>query len=247
MINLPVFMTASPRDPAIHSRSIQSVSLAGFNDMTIVCEPGLSSDSFPYARVVNHAQRQGQWRNFISALRLGVASGAKYFLTVEDDVELCHGTAKFIARTNWPADDCGCVQLYSADPLKEYPRGRRSRLSTIHALDMLGACALLFRSDAAADLVKWADVKGWRGDAVIVVEEPEKKKAADTFVGEVLTFLGYSIWTHNPTIVNHIGTDSTLGHAVDPSKPTYTNRQPLDFPGADADLHEIFKEELRCV
>lgn len=247
--DIPVIMTASPRDTEIQLRSVRSVSLAGFRNLTISCEPGVSAEIFPDAKIASHRERQGQWRNFICALRIGLKAGSEYFITIEDDVELCRGTADFIARTKWPSDKCGCVQLYSAEPLKEYPRGRRSRLSVIHALDLLGACAIMFRRDAADALVEWATERGWRGDIQLVIDDPAKKKAADTFIGEVLTFLGYSIWAHNPTIVNHIGIESTLGHAVDPTKPTYTNRQPLNFPGIDADLNAIFAEELdhQCV
>lgn len=246
MSTIPVIMTAAHRDPVIHSRSCRSIVSAGFRNVTVLCEPGTIQDAFTGARVLVHAGRQGQWRNFIAALRTGVASGSVCFITIEDDVELCRGAAELIAKVGWPADKCGCVQLYSAYPLREYPFGRRSELSIIHALDLLGACALLFRRDAAMALIQWADEKGWRGDVMTVVDDPSKKKAADTFVGEVLTFFGYSIWAHNPTIANHIGTESTLGHAVDPKKPDYRNREPLNFPGVDADLNAIFSEELRC-
>jgi len=77
---------------------------------------------------------------------------------------------------------------------------------------MLGACAVLFRADAAKALVDWTKSNEWRGDTGATIEQPEQKKAGDTFIGEVLTTLGFSIWTHNPSIVDHIGTDqSTLG------------------------------------
>jgi len=238
LVDIPVVVSVTPRDSTVHRRTFASIRGAGFTRVFATCEPGTDTGGCE-GFVVIHDERRGQWRNFVEALRIGIATEAVYFLTMEDDVELCRGTAAFLALTNWPWADCGWRQLYSSAPVQRYPRGRRSRLDKTIALDLIGACALLFRRDAAITLVKWAEENGWRGDAPGTIDDLASKKAADTFVGEVLTLSGYSIWSHNPTIANHIGEESTLGHAkVSP------NRIPLDFPGIDADLLQIFAEEL---
>lgn len=246
---IPAIVSVSPREAEIHRRAFASINGAGFSVVHASCEPGTTLRD-PISGVAKlHAERRGQWRNFIEALKIGLSTDSKYFVTLEDDVELCRGTADLIDRAGWPAPDCGCVQLYSAAPLSVYPVGRRSQLSTVHALDLLGACALLFRRDAASILVEWADTKGWRGDTTGIIDDPAEKKAADTFVGEVLTFHRMSIWSHNPSLANHIGDASTLGHTSKSVNPLLTenpNRKPLNFPGIDADLNAIFSEELRC-
>lgn len=248
MIIPPVIVSVSPRDSEIHRRTFASLRVAGFAVIHATCEPGTILE--PIKGVVKvHASRRGQWRNFVEALRIGIATEAPYFVTLEDDVELCCGAAEYVARVGWPSADCGCVQLYCALPLKVYPIGRRSRLSDVHALDLLGACALMFRRDAAEILVEWADKMGWRGDTAGIIEDPVEKKAADTFVGEVLTLKRLSIWAHNPSLANHIGGKSTLGHtskSINPLLAENPNRKPLNFPGVDADLNAIFSEELRC-
>lgn len=237
---IPVIVSVAPRAADIHQRTFRSIRQAGFDAVFATCEPGTDETNVD-AVIAPHSVRQGQWRNFVQALRLGVSRNAPYFITAEDDVEFCKGTAEFLALAGWPAADCGCVQLYSAKPMECYPAGRRSRMSDIHSLDLLGACALMFRRDAAIALIQWADTKGWRGHAVATIDEPQIKEAADTYVGEVLTFLGYSIWTHNPSLVDHIGIVSTLAEHNNKMGP---NRQPLNFPGVDADLLSIFAEEL---
>ena len=237
---IPVVVSVAPRDAEIHKRTFASIHGAGFDSVFATCEPGVVEEHVD-AVIAPHSVRQGQWRNFIQALRLGVSRNTAYFITAEDDVEFCKGTADFLARAGWPEADCGCLQLYSAKPMECYHVGRRSELSTLHSLDCLGACALMFRRDAAIALIQWADTKGWRGHANGNIDDPQRQEAADTFVGEVLTFLGYSIWTHNPSIVNHIGIVSTISDHNDRTGP---NRQALNFPGIDADLKSIFAEEL---
>lgn len=245
--SMPVVVTVSPRDREIHRRTFSAARGAGFNDLYATCEPGTDTNWIDATRMLNRT-RFGQWRNFIEALRIGIGTWEDYFMTLEDDVELCRGTSELLRQTGWPADDCGCLQLYSAEPLNVYPVGRRSKLDVIHVLDMLGACALVFRRDAAITLVEWADTNGWRGHAVGIIDDPVNKIAADTFVGEVLHFSRFSIWIHNPSLSNHIGNKSTLGHDKwDHDQVIGPNRKPLNFPGVDADLKKIFSEELKCV
>lgn len=233
---IPVFMTAAPRDQDTQWQSIQSVYAAGFSSLTILAEPGTELPSSP-ATVLEHAEQRGQWRNLIAALRAGVASGAPQFITMEDDVILHPQLGTFLASEKWPDERCGCVQLYAAEKLrKRYHRGGRSKLRPQDALDLLGCCALLFGSEAATTLVDWADRHGWRGDTCGIIEAPSEKKAGDTFVGEVLVQQGYDIWIHNPSLADHIGHESTMGHH---NKET-PNRRPLDFPGVSSDLFSIF-------
>lgn len=239
--SFPVIVSVTNRNYTLHRRTFAAIRGAGFGRIYATVEPGVAL-GWLNGELTVHKERRGQWRNFVEALRIGIATEAEHFITLEDDVELCRGTSEFLHRANWPELKCGCLQLYSANPLSGYPRGRRFRLDVTHALDLVGACALMFRRDAAINLVKWADTQGWRGDSPGSIDEPEKKKAADTFVGEVLTRLDYSIWSHNPTLANHIGEESTLGHAKE--SPT---RIPLDFPGLDADLTMIFADEIAMV
>lgn len=246
IVDPPVFVMAAPREGSMHVRTLASVFGAGFSRVTVSCEPGTYTNPlkslFPVASIVQHRQRLGQWQHLIAVLRMALAAGRPYFLLVEDDVEVCRDAADLIARTAWPANDCGVVQLYAAESYKnKYPYGVRSRLRPENALDMLGACALLFRLDAAKVLVEWTATNVWRGDTGATIDEPTKKKAGDTFIGEILTQKGFSIWTHNPSIANHIGTEeSTLGHQIFNSP----NRRTLAFPGIDADLVKIFEGDL---
>lgn len=237
MTNIPVFMTAAPRDRVTQERAIASVRDAGMGALTILAEPATDLVGYHAIEIIQHSEQQGQWRNLITALRAGIASGAKCFLTMEDDVILHRQTAALLAASEWPSDNCGCLQLYSSERLrKRYHRGGRSKLRPQDALDLLGCCALLFSRGAAKTLVDWADEHGWRGDTGGIIETLCEKKAGDTFVGEVLIQQGYDIWIHNPSIADHIGHESTMGHH---NKET-PNRRPLDFPGVNSDLFSIF-------
>lgn len=240
--DIPVVASVAPRAASLHKRTFASVRAAGFSRVFASCEPGVDV-SHVDANITLHPDKRGQWRNFLEVLKIGIATGDGYFITVEDDIEMCKGTAEFLSNTGWPAPDCGCLALYSSlFALQHYPSGRRSRLSEKHAKWLLGACALMFRRDAAIALLDWGEKRGWRGDVDTTIEDPASKKSSDTYVGEVLTTLGYSIWSHNPTLVNHIGAESTLGH---PSGIKSITRQPMSFPGVNADLAAIFAEELR--
>lgn len=234
--SIPVVVTVAPREADTHRRTFTSLQAAGFKRIIATCEPGTDTANIDAEWRLINQERLGNWRNFVEALRIGLTLEASYFVTAEDDIDLCRGVHDFLVRSDWPDSKCGCLSLYSAMPLNAYPPGNRFRLEDRHALDLAGACALMFRRDAAESLVWWADNKGWRGHAAATINEPEQKEAADTFVGEILTLMGYSIWAHNPTLVNHIGEKSTMGHHV------YSNpyRTPLNFPGTDADLREIF-------
>lgn len=240
--SIPAVIVTSPRPREIHVRTVEAAKRAGFAPLLASCEPG--TDLEPLADVVAypHSEKQGQWRNFIAALRYGLSLNVPYFLAMEDDVELCRGSMKLLTKLGWPSADCGCLQLYSAAPLHKYPVGRRFQLEPVNAYDLLGACAMVLRRSAAIALVESSET-GWRGITNGVIEEPERKEAADTYVGEVLSDLGFGIWAHNPTLANHIGDVSTLGHPNN-----NVNRLPLNFPGIDANLDTIFSEELKsCV
>lgn len=246
---IPAAMTAAPRSGSVQERCLRSVSATGFRDVTIYCEPGTSlpawvRDTFP---TVAHDERLGQWRNWLFALEatLTTRPRAKLVCTLEDDVVFCRGVAGLLDGMAWPGERCGCLQLYTSAFYDGYPVGRRSRLADEHALDLLGACALVFSRAAAECLVDWGKSRGWRGhvyEAVASAQtDPAQKEGADTYVGEVLTFSGFEIWLHNPSLAEHIGDESTLGH-----EGSMPRRRGLNFPGEAADATVLFSEEAAC-
>lgn len=245
----PVAMTAAPRERAVHQRCVASVLRAGFSDLTICAEPGTCvcdwrAQGLP---VVIHGRRLGQWSNFIFSLRhlLQIRPDAPLLCTVEDDVVFCRGVAELLRLHRWPSERCGCLQLYTSAHYDRYPQSQRSRLEPADALDLLGACALVFSRPAAQCLVDWADDYGWRGhvyESVAAAQtDPADKEGADTYVGEVLTYRGYEIWMHNPSLAQHIGDVSTLGH-VDGTP----RRTGLNWPGEDADAIQLLTQEAPC-
>lgn len=237
--SIPVIVSVAPREAETHQRTFASLLATGFERIIAMCEPGTDIVGIPAECRVN-PERFGNWRNFVQALRIGLSLNVPYFMTAEDDIELCRGVHDFLVRSEWPDRKCGCLSLYSSRQLENYPTGRRFRVDDEHALDFAGACAFMFSRDAAQSLLWWADNKGWKGHAAGTIVEPERKEAADTFVGEMLTLMGYSIWAHNPTLVNHIGKKSTMANHDNPSP----YRMPLNFPGVDADLRTIFRDEI---
>jgi len=238
-------MTAAPRAENVQARAICSVIDAGFK-LKICAEPdthGLfvimlsESDLSRWTRRYLH--RQGQWHNFLNALLFGIRHGDQHFITCEDDILCTRHLAEAAHALPWPSENCGVVQLYTSAGYRDYFTGLQ-KLREDDAMDMLGACCLLWDRKAAIDVLKWGNEKGWRGDSHDTIDDPVEKKAADTFVGEVLTHLGYEIWIHTPTLVEHIGTESSLGHKVtDPKLFDPKRRQGADFPGEDADAREV--------
>lgn len=239
--SLPVLITAAPRRAEIQRRSYESVlQQSQLGPVTVLTEPGTDLGTYAGAKVVQHQERLGQWRNLVAALRAGIDTGEQFFITLEDDVTLHPQLGEMLLSRDWqwPSDACGCLQLYtSAKYRTKYRRGGRWRLKPSESFDMLGACALMFRRDAAEVLVASAETDGWRGDTGAEIAEPSAKKAGDTWIGEVLTRAGYEIWIHNPSLAEHIGTDSTLGHEKFDAR---LNRKTLDYPGDQTDLFSIF-------
>lgn len=246
---IPAAMTAAPRGGDTQDRCLRSALAAGFRDLTVYCEPGTTlpawvRESLP---TVTHDERMGQWRNWLFALEatLTTRPRAPYLCTLEDDVLFCRGVMDWLESEPWPSPACGCLQLYTSAFYEDYPSGRRSRLADEHALDLLGACAMVFSRAAAECLVEWGRSHGWRGhvyEALAAAQtDPAEKEGADTYVGEVLTFRGFEIWIHNPSLAEHIGDDSTLNH-----QGTMPRRRGLRFPGEDANARALFTKETAC-
>jgi hypothetical protein len=155
-------------------------------------------------------------------------------MTVQDDVYFCLGVKHLLDRDLWPSGRCGAVLVYTSARYKSLPDGRLSRLTGKDLRHMSGACAVAFRRTAAVDLVDYGLCRGWRGHGTETIDDPVKKVGIDAFIGEALSNMAYEVWAYAPSLAEHDGEFSALGHGGSNGA-----RRGLRFPGVDAVATEV--------
>jgi len=207
-------ITTAPRSPSTLERSALSLQATGFEPL-LCAEPGTEIppllDRLP--RIVR-AERLGAFGNWIQTLRdlLENFPDAEALLIAQDDVIYAPDLKRFLEHDLWPANDVGCVSIYSPDKAGYEDASGPQGCRPVDSRWLIGACALVFPRDVARQIVDHELATNWRGRAKGEVIEPTEKKAVDTFVGHVLAELNRRPYFYNPSFAQHIADRSTLGH-----------------------------------
>ena len=162
---------------------------------------------------------------------------ANTLLLCQDDMVYCSGIKAFLERDLWPAEDCGLVSLYAC-AWKGYELGMsQAGCKRISGGALMGACAMVYPRHAAEGIVEYADTHGWRGCFAKdkVQEDPAKKTALDAFLGYAVRGCGLYAYYYLPSMSQHIGHHSTVGHGVAVGK-----RRSKLFPGEHVDAGTIY-------
>lgn len=237
---IAVAITTAPRDGEfLLERCVKSLLSTGFNRPLVFAEPGSPTTHFidSGAEIVQRTERLGEWNNWRRALEetLDRRPDADAIMTVQDDIYFCRNVRAWLDHILWPSADCGVVHVYTSKKYGRYqPRGL-TQLPVKLAVDMAGACAMVFPRHVAREIVDHAIMQGWRGHTRDTITEPEKMEGVDTYVGLALHDLQREVWVHNPSMAEHDSLHSTLGHGGSAG-----NRVGLDFPGVDADPFALF-------
>lgn len=221
----------------------QQVSTAEHLDRSLFIRPNrIAGKMMP----ISPEGRMGNFGNWIQAGRDLLAKYPQHdtFLICEDDIAITPKIRSFIESRLWPASNCGVISLY-CPAMSQY--GTRPGLNRTVVLyqdpltsrgNLVGALALLFPRKALHDLVYNYDaITAWKGSHSQARDprtQPWERKAVDTWIGRTLVKMGYSIWHFYPSLVNHVGEVSSLGHGKS------RVRSARKWAGLNPDLEKMF-------
>ena len=205
---LAIAMTTAPRrTPTLH-RALPSLRDAGvYEDVHVFAEPNTFGQIQPpgeaWTRVHVHATKQGCFGNWRCAIQhLLSHTDAQWLLIVQDDAIWLPGSAvilrtQMIARQEQrtgflsPYVTAKDVESTFVDGWNEYQGG----------WNLWGAIALCMKRDAAEELLRHPRFVQHQGTQQV-----------DAVVAASMLDLGYPSYVHVPSLVDHVGETSTIGH-----------------------------------
>lgn len=158
---------------------------------------------------------------------------ADYFMMVQDDVLFVSNLREYIEATPWPGR--GYLNLYTFPDNLVIAQGKKGFFRASTKKMGLGALALVFDKESIVKILASEHmVEKFRPIDVVTGKEKKQPqravKAIDGGVAWAMSVAGMSEWCHNPSLVQHIGEVSTLGH----SNPTAAS-----FPGEGFDARSL--------
>ena len=209
---ITVVVTTAPRQENYLPHTLASL-VSNHWEPIIFAEPGSNLDLVGQLKVIQNSERLGAWRNWVQACRYAIDQKSPYILTMQDDTTVADGTAKFLESFEWPADDCGMVSLYTPP---KYIRNRdHGACNRIITSSLWGACAMLFRREELIRLLDTDVAKNWNGAPFRTrtrPREPWEVANVDTAVGKMCRQAGMFPYFFNPSLAEHIGVESSIGH-----------------------------------
>lgn len=157
---------------------------------------------------------------------------ADRYAMFQDDIECCIGLKDYLDSCSYP--EFGYWNLYTAQEneriIRDKPQGWYESAETLDAKQYLhgksqtgrGAIALVFNRETLCILLQHShmiqrihqdDKKGWRN--------------IDGAVVTAMNQLGYREYIHNPSLVQHVGLESTHRNRVLPTAKSYTGKATL--------------------
>jgi len=204
--SLVIAMTTAPRREPTLDRAIDSLRAAGFDeDLHLFTEPGAPITGNDERTIVHaHPELQGCFRNWRSAARhlASITDDTSWILIVQDDAIWSPGAAEILraqmrSRCSLPT---GFLSPYVIG--KDVPRGAPDGWTECRAgWNFWGALALCMKRDATLALLAHPRF----------VHHPTNQQV-DAVVAASMIDLGRPSFVHVPSLVDHVGMTSTLGH-----------------------------------
>lgn len=219
MMNWAVAVTTSPREDCTLLKCVDSIRTCGWEPIVFAEPDSTPTDAF----TIHNPKRLGAWHNWLSSVRYCLENtNAEAIMTVQDDAFFHPQSKVFSEKILWPDNNTGLVSLYTA---KHYSVDSEERLlprgfKQLAAVELWGACCLIFPRKPLEKLLKTNTVKNWLG--VYAIKNPQLKEYyqsnphlivnVDIAIGRAIRFLRKTMWFVDPSPVTHIAKHSTLGH-----------------------------------
>jgi len=209
-----VGITTAPRNNPTLERCVRSVRRTGWEPV-VFAEPGSIETT---CETVANEERLGVWHNWYAMAKYALGTGAKYIVTLQDDIVIHPDTFEYAAEVidNYE----GFLSLYTS---KKYGYRRDPGIIRIRTKSLWGACALIFHREALEQVVTHPIAKEWLGarpktkctrEATYEGRRanPHKVANSDTAIGKCMNARKLPMWTVNPSPARHIATHSTISH-----------------------------------
>ena len=193
-------LTAPRREPTIE-QTLHSLKLAGFDNVHIFAEPGARiPDCCRHFRITQRPQQFGNFLNFYSCLTtlLSEHPTADAYAVFQDDIELASGLKDWFEDECWPLNN-GVVSLFTPRLHSESAVGWQ--LKCPGSQRVCGAQALVFRTDM---------LQRFLSDTRVLHSLRLRDQGDDAVLGGWLAREGLDIAYHTPSLVQHVGTVSSI-------------------------------------
>lgn len=211
-------MTTAPRRIPKLQITINCLRNAGWENPHVFSEP----DSFvSNAHTIHNQKKLGVWHNWIKAVNFALDSDADVIMTVQDDVWIHPDSKEFAEKAMWPKD-CGYLSLYTPWHYSILKSGVKPwGVYPIFTKSVWGAMCLVWNPATLREVINTDRAKNWVGmrkklgpdEYVKRKNDPTLIRNLDTALGHIITKdLNKKIYYCNPSCVQHISEDSSIGN-----------------------------------
>jgi len=198
----PFAIRTCPRTDSYLCNTISSLRESGFSDEIIIfAEPETKEIDFWNCTWVHHPTKLGLYDNFIFAIKtLRAKMRASWYIICEDDFIIHPNTASCVNSAL--AYFRGHPEVGVLSPYCAFPYGNRYtygwRIIQRQKPGLCGALFLIFNGDFIDKIISLLD--GMEHDS----------RFLDTNIGKCMQSLNLAVIGHIPTLVTHIGEESTV-------------------------------------
>lgn len=190
MIHVGMFSAAGRRSPEVLHTTLDALSSSGWDDVRIFLDDG----------------RYGGFKNYDRATRalLDRAGAYDHIVALQDDMVACNQARRIVEMAASGRPEAVHV-LYTAE--QNIPHDKRDERGWVHINPGWHGWGGLFVIPVG---IGWrmVDHGFWKNH--LTTYKANKQTDACTF--ETLRLMGVPIFTHVPSLFQHIGIDSTVGH-----------------------------------
>lgn len=213
---LTVGVITTPRNDTTVSLTLSELRRGGFDELVhVFCEPGTISDA-PIASVEFHlnAERLGALGNWAHCLHwLYGNTKTDYLMICEDDVAYCRGAKQALLDGLKTFNRFGFLSLYT--PKRDAPHSGPSGnwFQANHGRKAWGTQAMCLSRESALLLLEFPRLHN----------ENQISGPTDSILSECFLLKGIPCYYHRPSLADHLGRKSTIGHEW------YESHTGLDF------------------
>ncbi|MFO0919454.1 MAG: hypothetical protein U0872_14235 [Planctomycetaceae bacterium] len=210
-------------------RTLQSLASAGFDSPTLFIDGGIGPVEFDDLGRRNYVLRSkptGNFGNWLSAL-LNLYTNdptADLYAIFEDDILACRNLRRFLESSPLPA---GYMNLFLFPCNEQLAAGRKGWFRATGWAGQ-GAQGLVFRRSEVISLLSSPKM------ARHPMDPQNGRFRIDGAIVDTLTPLGAFEFCHYPSLLQHVGTETTIPRKAE-------CRQAESFPGEEFDAMELLK------